>query len=231
MDRYYDPVFWETKKPSYPVDEHTIYLTQYTHLKTLASQDRIKVYVLSDLHADAEKNHQWVLTNCMKPDQDIQENTYSILILPGDIGSEVDRITSIIKALVASYDAVCYITGNHEAWRRGTARGKSTSATTPELRTLTENRMSSDSVAKISEICQVVRQNGAYIGPIRVSLHSDNDDGDGSDSEETRGTAVNIVPLQSWYHSSWDREPDLTSPLYKEVEAAMPMARKWGDFR
>jgi hypothetical protein len=70
----------------------------------------------------------------------------------------------------------------------------------------------------------VVKQSGAHIGPIRVSLHGDQND---TMKEET---AVVVTPLQSWYHSSWDREPDLTSLLYKNVEEAMPMARKWGDF-
>ena len=47
------------------------------------------------------------------------DDAYTVIILPGDVGSEVDRIEMVFKHLVNNYDAVCYVPGNHEAWRRG----------------------------------------------------------------------------------------------------------------
>ncbi len=52
-------------------------------------------------------------------DNKIDDDAYTVIILPGDIGSEVDRIEIVFKHLVNNYDAVCYVPGNHEAWRRG----------------------------------------------------------------------------------------------------------------
>ena len=70
--------------------------------------------------------------------------------------------------MVESHDAVCYVPGNHEAWRRGTKLGDSTSATTPELRTSTTTRMSEDSVQKTFEIVAKARECGVHTGPLRV---------------------------------------------------------------
>ena len=76
------------------------------------------------------------------------------MIVPGDIGAEVDRIERVFQSLVSNYDAVCYVPGNHEvstnpndssphdvdlAWRKGTRQG--ISATTSELRDAATNRM------------------------------------------------------------------------------------------
>ena len=52
-------------------------------------------------------------------DNKIDDDAYTVIILPGDIGSEVDRLEIVFKHLVKNYDAVCYVPGNHEAWRRG----------------------------------------------------------------------------------------------------------------
>jgi hypothetical protein len=36
---------------------------------------------------------------------------FTIFIVPGDIGSEVDRIEAVLRNLVNNYDAVCYLPG------------------------------------------------------------------------------------------------------------------------
>jgi len=106
------------------------------------SKTAIKCYCISDLHADTIKNQQWVEDNCCRitthdysgvmytnndddDDNDILKarvddaDAYTVIILPGDIGSEVDRIELVFNHLVNNYDAVCYVPGNHEAWKRG----------------------------------------------------------------------------------------------------------------
>lgn len=49
-------------------------------------------------------------------------------------------------------------------------------------------------------------------------------------NEETPRT-VFVFPLQSWYHSGFDSEPDITHPLYLKAEEAVPFDMKWSDFR
>lgn len=188
-------------------------------------QKRIKCYVLSDLHADAEKNQAWVRENCFRREED--SDVFTVFILPGDIGSEIDRLESVFRVLVANYNAVVYTPGNHEAWRRGTAAGGS--ATRPELRA--ENRMAADSVVKIVEVVECARACGVYVGPIRVEKSSGDGAGDGvGDGVGGESTALTVFPLYSWYHSGFDTEPDLDNEMYLAVEEVMPFDRKWGDF-
>jgi predicted phosphodiesterase len=181
------------------------------------SEKRIKCYVLSDLHADAEKNQVWVRENCLRAPED--DNVFTVFILPGDVGSEIDRLESVFRVLTANYNAVIYCPGNHEAWRRGTASGGS--ALTPELRA--DNRMAPDSVSKIVEVVECARNCGVHVGPLRLEKLPEN-------CVEGEASAVTIFPLYSWYHASWDVEPDLENEQYKAVEEAMPFFKKWGDF-
>ena len=140
-------------------------------------------------------------------------------MIPGDIGSEIDRIEQVFETLNESHNAVMYIPGNHEAWRRG---GTSVvSAQTPELRTSTTNRMATDSIAKIEDVAASARRLGVYLAPVRFSLSNNN---------VSDNRAVCVFPMWSWYHAGWDREPGLEDPLFTAVEKAVPFQRKWGDF-
>jgi len=79
--------------------------------KAYDTEKHIKVYCISDLHADAEKNQTWVQQNLIRRSDDM--NCFTILIIPGDIGSEMDKIVRVFSHVVDQYDAVCYLPGNH----------------------------------------------------------------------------------------------------------------------
>ena len=194
-----------------------------TFSELISSHERIKCYCVSDLHADSEKNQLWVKENCIRRDED--EGVFTVLILPGDVGSEIERLEQVFKTAVANYNAVVFVPGNHEAWRRGIAVGGS--ATIPDERA--EERMAIDSIVKLREVMQCAKLNGVYVGPLRIqSLISNN----ARDAPSTVNPASSVVvfPLYSWYHSGWDVEPEILHPDYLGVEEAMPFKRKWGDF-
>jgi len=90
-----------------------------------------------------------------------------VFILPGDIGTEVDRLSLVFDTLTKNYDAVCYCIGNHEAWRRGTASGGS--STEPEKRTLETDRMAKDSLEKLIEVIQCAK----VINILRILFYMD----------------------------------------------------------
>eukprot|EP01039_Chlorochromonas_danica_P003549 gene3549-3886_t len=174
----------------------------------------VKVFCLSDLHADSERNQKWVKEHCVqRASLHQREDTpyYSVLIIPGDVGSEIDRIDQIFLEVKKVYDLVCFLPGNHELWRRGTAAGGS--AMTPELRG--ENRMAEDSVVKMKEVLELAQNCGVYTGPVLLNY------------APLQNLA--IVPLYAWYHSSWDKEAELTNEAFLEVEEVIPFKRKWGD--
>jgi predicted phosphodiesterase len=194
-----------------------------TFSEVISSHERIKCYCVSDLHADSEKNQLWVKENCVRRDED--EGVFTVLILPGDVGSEIVRLEQVFKTVVANYNAVVFVPGNHEAWRRGIAVGGS--ATIPDERA--EERMAIDSTVKLREVIQRAKLNGVFVGPLRIqSLVSNNAQSAPSTVNPT--SSVVIFPLYSWYHSGWDAEPEISHPDYLGVEEAMPFKRKWGDF-
>lgn len=53
----------------------------------------------------------WIRERCVRSAQDTAEEAFTVFIVPGDIGSEVDRIESVLRNLVSNYDAVCYLPG------------------------------------------------------------------------------------------------------------------------
>lgn len=200
--------------------------------------------------------------------------------------------------------------GNHEAWRKGTAAGGSALLVSDPTYKRPDNRMASDSVAKLVEVVDCARRCGVYVGPLRVVLGRDTATtgtansstatssitaataesgtenanqavGTSSSGMTTRSqssssnkgsaditlsslhleeitptvstdssavasasvaapatgtvapeveTAVVIMPLYGWYHSSWDSEPEITDPQFVAAETAVPFARKWGDY-
>ena len=208
--------------------------------------------ICSDIHADAEKNQVWVREKCVRSAEDVVSDAFTVFIVPGDIGSEVDRIEAVLRNLVANYDAVCFlpgriqcihttfmllvltvllytsllntcVTGNHEAWRKGTAAagGPAALASDPTHKR-PDNRMATDSVAKLVEVVDRARACGVHVGPLRVQL--------AAAVEDAPPSAVLVMPLQGWYHSSWDTDPDITDADFLAVEAAVPFCRKWGDY-
>lgn len=68
-------------------------------------------FAYSDIHADSEKNQVWVRERCRRSAEDVANDVFTIFIVPGDVGSEVDRIEAVLRNLVNNYDAVCYLPG------------------------------------------------------------------------------------------------------------------------
>lgn len=227
----------------------SIFSVHFTEVFT--SHKRIKCFCISDLHSDSEKNQLWVQGNCVRNVDD--EGVFTVIILPGDVGSEIDSIRRTFEFLTSCYDAVIFVPGNHEAWRCGIAAGGS--ATIPDERA--DERLAPDSVVKLSKVLELAKSCGVFVGPLRVqtvneSVGSENHhelttngfeqtdtpradhSATSSDLNDLRLTpdssSVTIFPLYSWYHSTWDSEPEINHPDFLDVEEAIPFKRKWGDF-
>lgn len=177
----------------------------------------------SDIHADSERNQIWVREHCLRRPEDTESDTFTVMIIPGDVGSDLDRITLVFSHLVTQYDLVCFVPGNHELWRRGTALSPNLSDLSHDATAESSakssggsNRMAPNSIAKMQEILLCAETQGVRIGPVKVNF------------AEKRNLL--LQPLHAWYHSSWDTEPDLTHPDFLAVEEVIPFHRKWGDY-
>ena len=179
-----------------------------------SAKSRIKAYCISDLHADSKNNFQWTLENCVRKADD--SDVFTILIVPGDLGSETEILDKIFSALVQQYDAVCYVPGNHEVWRRGTATGGSVlSVESADERRARNDREAVNSLMKYKEVMLLAEKRAIHTTPLYVS---------------SQGRGVWVVPFQSWFHSNWDTEPDLTHPDYLKAQKVIPFTKMWSDF-
>ena len=170
---------------------------------------RVQVFSLSDIHADNAACKKWFKENCVRNHDD---DVFSVFICAGDISHDVDVIRDTFAHLKAQYDEVCYVPGNHDLWRRGSAlpAGGAGKQSAP------------CSVTKLNEILQCALAQGVTVGPLRIHTNSHGN--------------LYIYPLYAWYHSGWDTEPILSHPLYTSCERlkqqhGATMDASWMDFR
>jgi hypothetical protein len=168
--------------------------------------------VSSDLHVDSNPKHQmqWLIENCIPILVD-PANVFNILILPGDIGTDMLKLQLAFQELSTLFDALCYVPGNHEAWVLDCVAGHVSSAY--------------NSVHKLNDINDMISTSfsNIYCGPLKVVYPS---------IDVLNGTReVVILPLQGWYHASWDKEPSITNSDYLAVEKHTPFHSRWIDYR
>lgn len=72
----------------------------------------MRVYALSDLHADYPENMAWL--------RDLETADYcqDILILAGDVSDSLQVLEEVLAILVSRFGKVLFVPGNHELWVR-----------------------------------------------------------------------------------------------------------------
>jgi len=74
----------------------------------------MRVYALSDLHADYPENFAWL--------QGLSSGDYGedVLLLAGDVSDDLAMLEQVLRMLVDCFGQVLFVPGNHELWvRRG----------------------------------------------------------------------------------------------------------------
>jgi hypothetical protein len=157
----------------------------------------------SDLHADADKcQHAWIENNCLPK----VAEAFNVLIVPGDVGTDIEKLLIVFERLSSRFDVVCYIPGNHETWISSTS--------SPDY----------NSIDKLMEIYGALSQfPNVVCGPLKLNYAS-------KLNQELRRELV-VLPLHAWYHASWDKEPHITHPLYIRAEKNSPFGELWIDYR
>ena len=189
-----------------------------------------RVVLLSDLHMDYTANRDW-LSNLCSPDGDvvvISSNTSNgitdiddmntMMIVAGDVSHDLDILRWTFQTLKRKYGEVAYTPGNHELWidRDGNADGVGSVQNT--------------SIDKLERVLQLCLEENIRIGPMRVGAAADGCygwDSDGpafiqkvNDNTDILQPALWVVPLLSWHHPSFDKEPPI------ECWGGIPSARK-----
>jgi hypothetical protein len=192
-------------------------------MQIATSKTIVQCYSLSDIHADTEKNQSWIENHGIQLQEQDELNPdyrvnhlFRVLIIPGDVGSEVDKIERVLNSLHPHYDMISYLPGNHEAWLRGDKYKQES--------LFEEDGRPWDSVKKLQEIYQGLSKfPKVKFGPIKITFPHHH-------HQEAKLRHVLIQPLHAWYHKSWDTEPEITNELYLRAEAALPFVRKWSDY-
>jgi len=70
----------------------------------------MRVFAISDIHADYEENLAWILS------LGGEEYASDILILAGDVTDKMPILEQVFTSLVASFKEVLFVPGNHELW-------------------------------------------------------------------------------------------------------------------
>ena len=68
----------------------------------------VKLYCLSDLHADTKGCLQWIKTNCVRKDDD---SVHTVFICAGDVSADIGVMSEVFVHLKSHYDDVCFTPG------------------------------------------------------------------------------------------------------------------------
>lgn len=149
-----------------------------------------------------------------------------MLVVAGDVSDDLGTFGETMRLLTRAFRAVAFVPGNHDLWVRRKERGLY------------------DSLGKLERLTALCGELGVATAPTRYAEDGLGDvegvlaalgDGDGAGvgGGSRRVTPppsvhldavppVYVFPVLSWYHSSWDREPD--------VLGATPIERVMMDF-
>ena len=176
------------------------------------------------MHADGDNaNIAWLEDKC-RPTIAADATVYSVLIVPGDMANSIPSIRRCFQILTSNWDAVCYCVGNHEAWV------KEKESTEEDLNDDNNDDNSNEedddtertSIDQLVDVLTVAKEEGVHVGPVCVNYSLK-----GVDDYQS----LWMVPLQSFYHSSWDTEPDLDHPALLAAEQRRSFRKRWNDYR
>ena len=103
---------------------------------------------------------------------------HDALILAGDISHDLNVIAQTLDILVARFRHVFYGVGNHELWA---------------MRSLDGFSDHENSIEKYLAILELATARGAHVAPALL----------GEDGVDGTGAVIAIIPMHSWYHSSF----------------------------
>lgn len=162
----------------------------------------LRLYLISDIHIDHKANSDWMM-GCLGAREPDPQSYFDCLLLPGDITNKEDLFEQSIGVLASAFDAVFFCFGNHDIWTRGERKGDPPAA---------------DSLQKLERVHKVCQELGVYTSPVRLVQQGKK--------------ALVLLPLWSWYHSSWDVEPDLPTELTPPIKPGSRVMDfrmcKWG---
>ena len=164
----------------------------------LAPGQELRIFAMSDVHTDHTQNFEWVEAHT--PGR--RANSFDVLLCPGDVSDNHETVRKTLGALKRRFNEVLFTSGNHDVWmprgsrRRQQEEADPEKATAPPLTSL-------DVLEQLYALCTELR---VRTRPLWV--HAPPASGDPpAASSDARSRDVLLLPMQSWYHQAWDKEP------------------------
>ena len=138
-----------------------------------------RLFVVSDIHSDYEANMAWCRS--LADGGRFRRDT---LIVAGDVSHSLEIVRETLAVLVAAFDRVWFVPGNHDLWVWTTSIGARGKNAVPG---------GEDSLTKLRQTMELCAELGVHTAPGYAPA-----------------LGLIIVPLLAWHHLSWDTEPDIT---------------------
>ena len=129
--------------------------------------------------SDLHTDHNQNLTWCRSLHAQGGRFKRDVLIIAGDVTSSLEILRVTLELLAKTFAKVFYIEGNHDLWVKGKLSGG-----------LHIRPVPIDSLQKLGEVQALCASLGVATEPAYAA-------------------GAIVVPLHSWYHASWDKEPEI----------------------
>eukprot|EP00923_Selenidium_pygospionis_P051222 GHVN01088983.1.p2 GENE.GHVN01088983.1~~GHVN01088983.1.p2 ORF type:complete len:324 (+),score=83.26 GHVN01088983.1:3088-4059(+) len=230
-----------------------------------------RVWCVSDLHSDHKDNLHLIeryATQSTAPSshvssssplapQAITDTSNDALIVAGDVSDCTVTLLTTLALFKKRFRYVFFTPGNHDAWlpRVPSVPYPSHHSSTLDPASLgvdvervrAREGQVNDSIGKIELLLEECERMGVFTSPHKFKAPCDDVEGDASNDDKPRTRCVRdlwICPLLSWYHTSFDREPDIDvatinsiigSPLQSITDSTpkqpFPLKTSVNDFR
>ena len=157
--------------------------------------------------------------------------------LPGDIASSPSNLRAALAAARRRFHATFIVAGNHDLWVSSALAEEGVVDSIDKLAWLHNtaaseaedeedgNEEEEKKSSRSSSSTTTNRRGKIYTGPVLLHLPPFPD-------PSVTPSFLLLVPLLSWYHPSWDTEPDLPPEVLAEIYDGRPaFEQRWADFR
>ena len=148
-----------------------------------------RIWLVSDVHAEYKENLSWLRE--LGASSEFKED---VLILAGDVSADLGIVRDVFRALLRGFKTIFFTPGNHDCWTKPAPQSPRTTGARQHWSSQPSSRPSSparqSSLEKLRELFELCAELGVHTQPAHVA-------------------GAVIAPILSWYHASWDTEPDV----------------------
>ena len=174
-----------------------------------------RIYLLSDLHCDYASNRNWLRSICCEDDGS-KDDDKSMILIAGDVSHNLSILEWTFVTLKCKFHEVGFVFGNHDVWLDKPKKHRMQISTKLDSDDVNENDDVTtdktnvnlpvivkvkgdgcvDSIDKLEKILELCRKHNVRYGPVKIQ-------------DEQSSSSLYVIPLLSWYHSSFDTEPSI----------------------